>query len=158
MTTGLPAPFYHTGIVVPDLEKAVARFSDIYDIEFTEPLVYEVPWVEDPEPHPLELASVMSRTEPPYYELIQANGDGIFSLANSGQILYHGVWETDMAVRLDRLRDRGIGIDATFRLDASSPPQAVLTEPCLEGTRIEYVDVSGREIMLEWIRTGKSPI
>lgn len=158
MTSGLPAPFYHTGIVVPDLEKAVARFSDIHDIEFTEPLVYEVPWVEDPEPHPLEVASVMSRTGPPYYELIQANGDGIFSLANSGQILYHGIWETDMAVRLDFLREHGIGIDATFRLDASSLPHAVFTEPFLEGTRIEYVDVSSREILLEWIRTGKSPI
>jgi Glyoxalase/Bleomycin resistance protein/Dioxygenase superfamily len=151
-------PFYHTGIVVPDLEKAVARFSDFHDIEFTEPMVYEVPWVEDPEPHPLEVASVMSRTQPPYYELIQANGDGIFSLANSGQILYHGVWETDMALRLDRLREQGVGIDATFRLAAGSLPHAVFTEPFLEGTRVEYVDVSSREILLEWIRTGKSPI
>ncbi|MGE5289173.1 MAG: VOC family protein [Micromonosporaceae bacterium] len=158
MTSDLQAPFYHTGIVVPDLEKAIARFSDIHDIEFTEPLVYEVPLVEDPEPHPLEVASVMSRTEPPYYELIQANGDGIFSLANSGQILYHGVWETDMAVRLDRLRENGIGIDATFRLDPSSLPHAVFTEPFLEGTRIEYVDISSREILLEWIHTGKSPL
>jgi hypothetical protein len=158
MTPYLPTSFYHTGIVVPDLEKAVARFSDIHGIEFTEPLVYEVPWVEDPEPHALEVASVMSRTAAPYYELIQASGDGIFSLANSGQILYHGVWEADMAVRLDRLRENGVVIDATFRLDASSLPHAVFTEPFLEGTRIEYVDVSSREIMLEWIRTGKSPI
>jgi Glyoxalase/Bleomycin resistance protein/Dioxygenase superfamily len=158
MPSDRPAAFYHTGIVVPDLEKAVARFSDIHDIEFTEPLVYEVPWVEDPEPHPLEVASVMSRTGAPYYELIQANGDGIFSLANTGQILYHGVWETDMAARLDHLREHGIGVDATFRLAAGSLPHAVFTEPFLEGTRIEYCDVSSKEILLEWIRTGKSPI
>jgi hypothetical protein len=158
MTSDLRASFYHTGIVVPDLEKAVARFSDVHNIEFTEPLVYEVPCVEDPEPHPLEVASVMSRTEPPYYELIQATGDGIFSLANSGQILYHGVWETDMAARLEFLREHGIVIDAAFRQDPGSLPDAVFTEPFLEGTRIEFMDVSHREIILEWIRTGKSPI
>jgi Glyoxalase/Bleomycin resistance protein/Dioxygenase superfamily len=158
MTSGRPAPFYHTGIVVPDLEKAVARFFDIHGIEFTEPLVYEVPWVEDPQPHPLEVASVISQTEPPYYELIQATGDGIFSLANSGQILYHGVWEKDMAARLEFLREHGIGADAIFRHDAASLPYAVFTEPFLEGTRVEYMDVANKEFMLEWIHTGKSPI
>lgn len=158
MAPDLQAPFYHTGIVVPDLEKAITRFYDVHGIEFTEPMVYEVPWVEDPDPHPLEVASVMSRTEPPYYELIQANGDGIFSLANSGQILYHGMWEADMAARLEFLREHGIGIDAFFRMEQGSLPHAVFTEPFLEGTRIEYVDISSREILLDWIHTGKSPI
>ena len=96
-------------------------------------------------------------TEPPYYELLQAAGDGITSLKLAGKILYYGVWETDMAGRLKRLEQQKIGLDALFKMDANSLPFAMITEPVLMGARIEYVDVSNKSTIEEWVRTGKVP-
>jgi quinol monooxygenase YgiN/catechol 2,3-dioxygenase-like lactoylglutathione lyase family enzyme len=159
----VPAPpaqpsFFHTGIVVPDLEKAVARYSDVFGIEFTEPATFEIPRLEDPDPHPAKLVAVFSRTEPPYYELIQAEGSGITSAAHAGKILYYGVWEPDMRSRVDRLNEQGIGIDAAFRSGPGAVPFALITavDPVL-GTRIEYVDTADRGPIDEWVRTGRYP-
>jgi quinol monooxygenase YgiN/catechol 2,3-dioxygenase-like lactoylglutathione lyase family enzyme len=159
----VPAPpahpsFFHTGIVVPDLEKAVARYRDVFGIEFTEPATFEIPRIEDPDPHPSKLVAVFSRTEPPYYELIQAEGSGITSAVHAGKILYYGVWEPDMRGRVERLNEQGIGIDAAFRSGPGAVPFALITavDPLL-GTRIEYVDTADRGPIDEWVRTGRYP-
>ena len=149
--------YFHLGVVVPDLEAAVARYSDVLSIRFTEPATFKVPRLEDPDPHPGELVAAFSMTEPPYYELIQAAGDGIIAARNAGRILYFGVWETDMAGRLTALRAQNVGIDALFRMDADSPPFAMITAPDLSGARIEYVDVADKAPIEEWVRTGRFP-
>lgn len=158
-----PAPattpsFFHAGVVVPDLERAVARYSDVFGVKFTEPAVFEIPRLEDPDPHPGKLVAVFSRTEPPYYELIQAAGDGITSVAHAGKVLYYGVWEPDMRRRLEQLSAQGIGIDAAFRSGPGAVPFALITavDP-LVGTRIEYVSTDERALIEEWVRTGRYP-
>ena len=156
---GSPTPpsFFHVGMVVPDLDQAVARYSDVLGIEFTEPAVFDIPRLEDPEPHPFKLTAVFSRTEPPYYELIQADGDGIVSAAHAGKILYYGCWEPDMPGRLEQLRAQRVGLDALFRVDAESTPFAMITTPDLLGARIEYVGVDSMGPIEEWVRTGTFP-
>jgi quinol monooxygenase YgiN/catechol 2,3-dioxygenase-like lactoylglutathione lyase family enzyme len=154
-----PSPsFFHTGVVVPDLEKAVARYSDVFGISFTEPAVFEVPRLEDPDPHPFRLTAVFSRTEAPYFELIQAEGSGIVAAEHGERILYYGVWESDMAGRIEKLSRQGIRIDARFRADADSTPFALITAPDpVLGARIEYVDTADRGPIEEWVRTGRYP-
>lgn len=153
----LPPSFFHIGMVVPDLDQAVARWSDLMGIEFTEPAVFDVPRLEDPDPHPFKLTAVFSRTQPPYYELIQAEGDGIVSAANAGGILYYGCWEPDMAGRLETLQARGVGIDALFRAEAGATPFAMITAPGPLGARIEYVGIEDVGPIEEWVRTGVYP-
>jgi len=158
----LPMPsttrsFFHCGVVVPDLERAVACFSDAMGIRFTEPATFVIPRLEDPDPHPFELVAAFSMTAPPHYELIQANGDGIISVANAGKILYFGVWEPDMGGRLETLRKQGAGVDALFRMDADSPPFAMITAPNQVGARFEFVDYADKGPIDEWVRTGKYP-
>ena len=152
-----PPSFFHTGIVVPDLERAVARYSDILGIRFTEPAVFDIPRLEDPDPHPFELTAVMSMTEPPWFELIQADGDGIISAANAGGILYYGIYEDDMAERLEQLDKQGVRVDARLKMDADSVPFVVITGPDLCGGRIEYVSSEDRAPLEEWVRTGVFP-
>jgi len=149
--------FFHVGMVVTDLEQAVRHYRDILGIEFTEPAVFDIPRLEDPFPHPFKMTAVFSRTEPPYYELIQAEGDGIVSAAQAGKILYYGVWEPDMAGRVKRLEEQGVGIDAAFRMDSDSTPFALITAPDLLGTRIEYVSTDDIGPIEEWVRTGRYP-
>jgi catechol 2,3-dioxygenase-like lactoylglutathione lyase family enzyme len=151
------APYFHVGIIVPDLAAAIARYEEVLGIRFTEPATLQVPCIEDPNPHEGQLISAYSMTEPPYYELLQAAGDGITSLKLAGQILYYGLWETDMAARLKTLEQQKIGLDAAFKMDANGLPFAIITEPILMGARIEYVDISNKPIIEEWVRTGKVP-
>ncbi|WP_414170687.1 antibiotic biosynthesis monooxygenase [Streptoverticillium reticulum] len=153
----VPDGLFHVGMVVPDLEKAVALHSDVLGVEFTEPHVFRIPLLEDPDPHPAELTAVFSRTGAPYYELIQAAGDGIISAEHCGRILYYGVWEPDMAARLEQLERQGVGIDAYFRPAPGETPFAVITAPDLLGARIEYVGLADRAPIEEWVRTGRYP-
>lgn len=156
--TAPPPSFFHTGVVVPDLDKAIGRYSDVFGITFTEPAEFDIPWLEDPDPHPARLVAAFSRTEPPYYELIQAEGSGITSAEHAGRILYYGVWEQDMDARMRRLLEQGIRLDAVFRADADSTPFALITAPDpLLGARIEYVDTADRGPIDEWVRTGRYP-
>jgi hypothetical protein len=152
-----PPPYFHIGVVVPDLGKAMARYSDVLGVRFTEPATFHVPRLEDPDPHPADVVCAMSMTQPPYHELIQSDGNGIISAANSGRILYFGCWEADMAGRLEQSRKDGVAMDALFRMDAESPPFAMITAPDLFGARIEYVDANDRGPIEEWVRTGKFP-
>lgn len=150
-------PFFHTGIVVPDLSEAIRHYSDSLGIRFTEPGVFSIPRLEDPDPHPFELTAVMSRTEPPFLELIQAHGTGIVSPAQCGKILYHGYWEIDMDARLAALRAGGEGVDAVFRMEEGGTPFAMITAPDRFGNRIEYVGADGADPLIEWVRTGILP-
>lgn len=156
-TPPAPTSFFHVGMVVPDLDQAVARYSEVLGVEFTEPHVFDVPRLEDPYPHPFKLTAVFSRTEPPYYELIQAEGEGIVSAAQAGKILYYGVWETDMDRRLERLRASNVGIDAVFRPGPGATPFALITAPDLLGGRIEYVGIEEAGPIEEWVKTGRYP-
>lgn len=154
----LPASFFHIGWLVPDLEEAVAYYTRTLGIEFTEQATFKIPRLEeDPEPHPFSMTAVFSRTEPPYYELIQADGDGILSPALAGQILYYGIWEPDMAGRLKQLQAQEGRLDAVFREDEDSTPFAIITAPDTFGTRIEYVGTKDVEAIHEWVSTGRYP-
>jgi quinol monooxygenase YgiN/catechol 2,3-dioxygenase-like lactoylglutathione lyase family enzyme len=153
----LPSSFFHVGVVVPDLERACARYREVLGVEFTHPAVFDVPCLEDPDPHPFKLTAVFSRTAPPYYELIQAEGDGIVSADKSGQILYFACWESDMAARVKALGKAGVGIAAAFRNAPEHPPFAMITDPDMCGARIEYVDITDLAPIAEWVRTGTWP-
>ncbi len=59
--------------------------------------------------------------------------------------------------RLATLRAQKVGIDALFRMDAESPPFAMITAPDLSGARIEYVDIADKGPIEEWVRTGRFP-
>ncbi len=149
--------FFHTGIVVPDLDKAIGYYADTFGLSFTEPGVFRIPRLEDPDPHPFELTAVLSRTEPPYLELIQAEGDGIVSLDKCGRILYHGYWEPDMAARWAWAVTDGPGVDAVFRMDEHSAPFSMITSADPFGNRIEYVGTEAAAPLTEWARTGVLP-
>lgn len=147
--------YFHIGVIVPDLIKAIEDFSRILGITFTNPEYFHISRLEDPEPHSHDPYVAFSREGPPYYELIEASGDGIFSAKHQGTILYLGVWEKDMAARLKALEKEGIGIDAWFRNKEGSVPFTVITSP--QGTlgiRMEYVDQSVRSTIEKWVETG----
>lgn len=152
--------YYHIGIVVPDYRVAEAHYSGLLDVKFTEP-TDTVLCIENPasgQSESIEVVTVYSRARPPYLELIQAGGNGIFSVKNAGQILYFGMWESDLAGRIEKLKQQGIGIDALIRPACDKPPTAIITAPDQMGVRMEYLSTSLRLATEAWVLTGKYPL
>jgi hypothetical protein len=129
-------------------------------VKFTEPtdtvLCIENPLTQQTEN--LKAVAAYSRTRPPYVELIQAGGNGIFSEKNAGQILYFGIWESDLEARIKKLKEQGIGIDALIRPACDKPPTAVITAPDKMRIRMEYLSSSLRLATEAWVITGKYPL
>jgi Glyoxalase/Bleomycin resistance protein/Dioxygenase superfamily len=153
-------PYYHIGIVVRNHEEAIEHYANLLDVTFTEPtdtvLCIENPLTQQTEN--LKVVAAYSRTRPPYLELIQAGGNGIFSEKNAGQILYFGIWESDLEGRIKKLKELGIGIDALIRPAFGKPPTAVITAPDKMGIRMEYLSTSLRLATEAWVITGKYPL
>jgi catechol 2,3-dioxygenase-like lactoylglutathione lyase family enzyme len=140
----LAPSFFHVGVVVDDIETAIARYSEVFGISFSEPETALIPYMADPDPidGPVQQIVAFARTAPPFYQLIQAGENGVFSAANTGKVLYYGYWETDMAARIKRLDELGIGIDVRMAASADALPYAVITAPDLLGVRVQYVNPS----------------
>ncbi|WON72490.1 VOC family protein [Nitrosospira sp. Is2] len=153
-------PYYHIGILVLNHEEAIEHYANLLDVTFTEPtdtvLCIENPLTQQTEN--LKVVAAYSRTRPPYLELIQAGGNGIFSEKNAGQILYFGIWESDLEGRIKKLKEQGTGIDALIRPACGKPPTAVITAPDKMGIRMEYLSTSLRLATEAWVITGKYPL
>jgi catechol 2,3-dioxygenase-like lactoylglutathione lyase family enzyme len=84
---------FHVGILVADLDEAIARWSKALGLRFAPVMGQEVT-VKDPEPHKDTASAAYSLDGPPYIELVQARPTGHLSLeANGGEGLHHlGLW------------------------------------------------------------------
>ena len=152
--------YYHIGILVRDYKEAIEHYSNLLDIKFTAPAEAMVS-VENPETQQTEstdLIAVYSRTRPPYLELLQVTGTGIFSEKNAGGILYFGIWEPDIEGRIKKLAEQGIGIDALLRSGPNRPVYAIITAPDKMGVRMEYVRELLRPVTEAWVLTGEYPL
>jgi catechol 2,3-dioxygenase-like lactoylglutathione lyase family enzyme len=146
--------YFHIGVIVPNLEQAMATYSRILGLTFTQPAVNTVPILEDPLPHEQVVHVAFSEDGPPYYELIEASGDGIFSARQEAQILYLGLWEPDMDSRMKLLAEQGIGLDAVARAAEGATPDWIITQPDILGIRLEYVNTDDRSGIERWVHTG----
>ena len=156
----LTPPYYHIGIVVRNHEEAIEHYANLLDVKFTEPtdtvLCIENPATQQSEN--LKVVAAYSRSRPPYLELIQAGGNGIFSEKNAGHILYFGIWESDLEGRIKKLKEQGIGIEALIRPACDKPATALITAPDKMGVRMEYLSTSLRLATEAWVITGKYPL
>lgn len=155
----LSESYFHTGIIVADLDAGIRSMSDALGIRFTEPLVADV-WCKErgsDQASEICIKAVYSMTEPPYVELIQAVGDGILGASNAGRILYHGVWEDQISRRIRLLECLEMNVDLELYRPGEQVPFALFTDESAAGTRIEYVDSLAKPRVEEWVRTGRVP-
>ncbi len=146
--------YFHIGVVVPDLASAMAEFARVLGLTFADPGRNRVPWLADPDPHPEDVHVTYSMDGPPYYELIEAYGDGIFAAGEEGRIHHLGLWEPDMDCRMRTLAAQGIGLDAIARSQAGAVPDWIITRSDVLGIRIEYVNALHRPGIERWVQTG----
>ncbi|MFJ9038837.1 VOC family protein [Streptomyces sp. NPDC102406] len=154
----LPTSFSHTALVVENIEEAAVRFEDVFGVSFS-----------SPEHHVLtggsarsSLRMSVSLTQEPYFVLVEAvdEPDDVFGREQVGSLAYWGWWEEDPAERLRKLEAEGVGIAATYAATADAPPEMIITEADLCGTRICYVAPALRDRMTDKARqeASKGPL
>ncbi len=111
MSTALdPADFYHTGIVVPDLDAAMARYTAVGGYYWTNPMTNKLPVRIGSVSREVEVTLVYS-LQAPHLELIQ-EVPGTPWTAAPGNAVHHVGYFTD------RLADSAHALEAnSFRLE-----------------------------------------
>jgi catechol 2,3-dioxygenase-like lactoylglutathione lyase family enzyme len=133
-----PEDYYHTGIVVPDLEAAMARLSALAGYRWITPLTYTLPFRTTNGSRELTSTFVYS-LQSPHLELIQQVPDSPWIAAPGNSVHHLGYFTDDLAETARMLEADGFTFEATADI---SPPDLALFAYYIDafGTRIEIVD------------------
>jgi hypothetical protein len=146
-----------TGLVVPDIERAIAESRSTLDIEFTpvqqSPLRLRTPnGVED-----FDLQFVYSLGGAPHLELIQAVPGTYYDSKGGGFIRHVGLWVENLAEASAELARRGMPLEAAGMSD-DIEPYAFVFHANAWGLRVELVDSVQRETFEAWLGGGELQI
>jgi len=133
-----PEDFYHTGIIVPDLEAAMDRLSALAGYQWITPLTYTLPFRTATGIRELTSTIVYS-VQSPHLELLQEVPGSPWMAAPGNSVHHIGYFTDNLADTAQLLERNGL----TFEMTADVPGQdlalfAYYVDPC--GTRIEIVD------------------
>jgi 3-oxoacyl-[acyl-carrier protein] reductase len=133
-----PEDYYHTGIVVPDLDAAMARLSAVAGYEWINPLTYTLPFRTVNGTRELTSTFVYS-LQSPHVELIQQVPDSPWTAAPGNSVHHLGYFTDDLAETARKLEANGFTFEATAD---TAPPDLALFAYYIDafGTRIEIVD------------------
>jgi catechol 2,3-dioxygenase-like lactoylglutathione lyase family enzyme len=137
-----PEDFYHTGIIVPDLEAAMARLSALAGYRWITPVSYTLPFRTTAGTHEITSTFVYS-LQAPHVELIQEVPGTAWSAAPGNAIHHLGYWTDSLAESAKMLEDNGFSFEATAgTAGPSSGADLALFAYYVDaaGTRIEIVD------------------
>ncbi|MEO8692759.1 MAG: VOC family protein [Acidimicrobiales bacterium] len=144
-------PAYHVGILVRDIAAARRRFGAALGITFgeVEPRVLNFTNGESD-----SVRLCYSVEGPPYLELIEAKGAGVFGLQHPEGVHHIGAWVTDGPSQCAALQAYGVGVDR--QLQSVDGPYGHsenfmwFNNPAdLHGVRFEFVDDSVRAALEE---------
>jgi len=110
-------PFFHIGILVPDLEEAQDKFARLFGISFTNVASAEYEIIRPESGTRLRRSSRMcySAEGPPYYELMQADSSDFFGPPETMRIHHVGLWTSDVGRAQQRAGEIGLRTDAETR-------------------------------------------
>jgi len=140
-----PEDLYHAGIVVPDLDAAMAHYSTLAGYEWITPLSYTLPFRTATGTHELTSTIVYS-LQSPHLELVQEVAGTPWTAA-PGTSVHHLGYFTDNLVETAHVLQRG---GFTFEMTAAvSDSELALFAYYVDafGTRIEIVD---RALFPDW--------
>lgn len=133
-----PEDFYHTGIIVPDLDEAMDRLSALAGYRWITPVSYTLPFRTMSGTQEVTSTFVYS-LQAPHVELIKEVPGTAWTAAPGNAIHHLGYWADDLAECAKILEDNGFAFEATA---GTAPPDLALFAYYVDaaGTRIEIVD------------------
>ena len=129
---------FHVGILVDDLDAALARYSSVLHLTFEAPRRLDVVVEESGEARPRRVRVAYSIEGPPFLELIESQADGLWGHQH-GEGLHHvGAWDGDLIRRWEELAGIGPAIDTRIYRDGVLAA-VYLDRGALHGVRLELV-------------------
>ncbi|MBY8860993.1 VOC family protein [Nocardia sp. CA2R105] len=144
------ADFYHTGIVVPDLEAAKVRMSELAGYRWTTTLVTEVPVRIGDEDRTLEMRYVYS-LDAPRIELVQEVPGTLWEATPRLATHHLGYFCDDLAATSKLLEEAGFEREVCAVIDGVAP-SIFAFHVSLDGVRIEIVDRTRIPDLAEYLR------
>jgi catechol 2,3-dioxygenase-like lactoylglutathione lyase family enzyme len=147
---------YHFGVLVYDLEAAVERFTDLFGLTFNDPTVFHLSRAAELNgEHPIDIRATYSRQGPPYMELVEAKGNGVWR-AELGEGLHHvGMWDPSIEKNAIDYQEKGLLAEARILGPTGDAFTWYSNPDNAHGIRFEFVDEAQREDLEKWIQTGK---
>ncbi|WP_374023960.1 VOC family protein [Mycobacterium sp. HNNTM2301] len=141
MTIALrPADFYHTGVVVPDLDAAMARLSALAGYRWITPMTYTLPFRTPTGVRELSSTIVYS-LQSPHLELVQEVPGSPWMPAPGNAVHHLGYFSDDLTATARGLEAHGFTLEMTADVPGSELGLfAYYTDS--SGVRIEIVDRS----------------
>lgn len=140
-----PEDLYHSGIVVPDLDAAMAHFSALSGYRWIRPMTYTLSFRTANGTRELTSTIVYS-IQSPHLELLQAVPGTPWTAAAGNAVHHLGYFTDNLADTARRLEDNGLAFEMTADLPGSDLALfAYYVDPF--GTRIEIVD---RSLFPDW--------
>ncbi|WP_285362800.1 VOC family protein [Microbacterium sp. LMC-P-041] len=139
-----PRLIEHIGVLVDDLETAIARWESVMGYTFGPICRYRTDsWIDSSQagPHHHDARLAFSNEGPPRIELMEVTGSGTHGPSQRG-IHHFGIVQIDEADELRRsFIERGIAVDGAS-LDEAGRAILWFTDPeALDGIRLEFVGV-----------------
>lgn len=133
-----PEDFYHTGIIVPDLEEAMARLTTLAGYRWIAPMSYTLPFRTASGTQEVTSTFVYS-LQAPHLELVKEAPGTAWTAAPGNAVHHLGYWTDNLAESAQMLEDNGFAFEATAD---TAPPDLALFAYYVDaaGTRIEIVD------------------
>lgn len=107
-----PEDFYHTGIVVPDLDAAMARLSALAGYTWITPMSYRLPLRTAGGTRELASTFVYS-LQSPHLELIREVPGSPWTAPPGNAVHHLGYFTDDLAAAARTLEDNGFALEAT---------------------------------------------
>lgn len=143
-----------TGLIVPDIDTAVAETTAALGLEFTpvqeSPLKMRTPnGIEE-----FDLRFVYSLGAAPHLELIQAVPGTYYDARGGGWMRHVGMWVDDLAAASAALSERGLPLEAAG-MNGDEEPYAFVFHANEWGLRVELVDRVQQDYFETWLGGGE---
>ena len=132
----------HVGILVPNLEEAIERWSSATGYTFSPIARYRTDRYVDhtsPEPHPHDARISFSKEGPPRIELMEFTGVGTHSAAQAGVHHFGFQGIDDVAGRIAELAALGIAHDGESLTEDGRMHLCFTDKKDLDGVRLELI-------------------
>lgn len=148
----------HFALLVPDIDRAIARQSALLGVRFRDAHVAPFARVDHyGSTGPVAVPMTYSTSGPPYIELLQASGDGLWSAERGLGVHHVGGFATDFAATVAAYEARGLRREATIYAGNGEPIIAFFSPSQPGDARLEVLSPVLRPSWIDWVNGGPPP-
>jgi catechol 2,3-dioxygenase-like lactoylglutathione lyase family enzyme len=145
---------FHSGVRVPDLDKAMADLGPALGVAWAQPREGEQPiWTPSTGPQTAMLRFTYSIEGPQHVELVEGAAGSVWDAGSSPGLHHVGVWVDDIVAETTRLLDAGWELVAAQRSPAEGFGVFSYLAPA-SGLIVELVDAAVEPHFAAWWSAG----